>query len=71
MKAVVDRFEGDFAVLLFGNNEIKVDIPRILLPHKVKEGSWLNISLEMDPEGEQGQREKMSTLLEKLKNKKV
>ena len=32
MKAVIDRFEGDFAVMLFGNKEIKAEIPRQLLP---------------------------------------
>ncbi len=27
IKAVIDRFEGDYAVVLFGDGEIKVDIP--------------------------------------------
>ncbi|MFY9542033.1 MAG: DUF3006 family protein, partial [Dethiobacteria bacterium] len=31
MKAVIDRFEGDFAVVLFGDEEIKLNIPRKLL----------------------------------------
>ena len=37
MKAVIDRFEGNYAVLLFGTKEIKVDFPRELLPAAVKE----------------------------------
>ena len=69
MKAVIDRFEGDYAIVLVGDNEIKVDIPRKLLPKKVREGTWLNVSFEPDPEGEKKQREKVSKLLDKLRNK--
>ena len=69
MKAVIDRFEGEYAVILFGDDEIKVDIPRQLLPPNAKEGSWLNVSFELDPEGEKKQREKVEGLLDKLKKK--
>ena len=69
MKAVIDRFEGDFAVILFGDKEIKTDIPRELLPKDAKEGSWLNVSFELDAEGTQKQEEKIRGLLEKLKKK--
>ena len=69
MKAVIDRFEGDFAVVLVGDKEIKVDIPKALLPKKAKEGSWLKFNIELDPEGTKKQKEKISKLLDKLKNK--
>lgn len=69
MKAVVDRLEVDFAVLLFGDEEIRVDFPLALLPHGVKEGSWLKVGFEMDLKGEQKQREKIESLLQKLKSK--
>ena len=69
MKAVIDRFEGDFAVVLVGDKEIKVDIPKALLPKKAKEGSWLKFNIELDPEGTEKQKEKMSKLLDKLKDK--
>ena len=69
MKAVIDRFEGDFAVVLVGEEEIKMDIPRQLLPPGAREGSWLKIGLELDPKGTKKQEEKISGLLEKLKNK--
>lgn len=46
MRAVVDRIEDGFAVLLFGNQEIKVDIPRELLPPSIKEGDILNVKFE-------------------------
>ncbi len=32
MKAVIDRLEGDTALILLGDKEIKVDIPRQFLP---------------------------------------
>ncbi len=69
MKAVIDRFEGDLAVILIGEEEIKVNIPRQLLPAGAREGSWLKISFELDPEGTQKQETKIKGLLEKLKNK--
>lgn len=55
--------------MLFGDKEIKVDIPRQLLLKGAKEGSWLKVSFELDSEGEKGQREKIRTMLEKLKKK--
>ncbi len=69
MKAVIDRFEDGYAVVLFGDEEIKVDIPRQLLPEKAGEGSWLKVSFELDQEGEKKQREKIEGLLDKLKKK--
>ncbi len=69
MKSIIDRFEGDYAILLVGEDEIQVDFPKELLPPGSKEGSWLNIDMELDPEGEQGQREKIKGMLDRLKEK--
>jgi len=69
MKAVIDRFEGDYAVVLFGDEEIRADVPRALLPPGAREGSWLKVSFELDPEGEAEQRERISKLLDKLKSR--
>ncbi len=69
MKAVIDRFEGDFAVIFIGEKEIKINIPRQLLPAGAREGSWLQMSFELDPEGTKKQEAKIHGLLEKLKNK--
>ena len=69
MKAVIDRFEGDYAVVLFGDKEIKVDLPRELLPSEAREGSWLDVTFELNPRGTRKQQEKIKGLLEKLKNK--
>ncbi|HHY81630.1 MAG TPA: DUF3006 domain-containing protein [Clostridiales bacterium] len=69
MKAVIDRIENNTAVVLFGEEEIAVNIPLILLPDGAKEGSILKVNLELDTAAELQQREKISRLLEKLKNK--
>ncbi|NLK01236.1 MAG: DUF3006 domain-containing protein [Clostridia bacterium] len=69
MRAVVDRFEGDQAILLFGEDEFQVAFPRDLLPEDTREGSWLNVNFELDTEGSEKQKEKISGLLDKLKNK--
>lgn len=69
MKAVIDRFEGEFAVVLFGEEEIKAEIPRKLLPAGAREGSWLKVNFELDQEGTKKQEEKIRGLLEKLKKK--
>lgn len=69
LKAVIDRFEGDHAVVLFGDEEIKVDIPRKLLPKGAREGSWLKASFEMDPDGEKRQREKIEAQLQRLRER--
>jgi hypothetical protein len=69
MKAVIDRFEEEYAVVLFGDDEIKVDIPRRLLPEGVQEGSWLKVSFVLDMEGTLAQKKKIKDLLDKLKQK--
>ena len=69
MKAVIDRFEGGFGVVLCGEKEIKMDVPRELLPENAKEGDWLNISFEIDPEETGRRKERAQSLLDKLKNK--
>ena len=69
MKAIVDRLEGNVAVVLFGDKEVRIDISLDELPEGSKEGTWLKLNFEIDQEGEDIQREKISNLLDKLKNK--
>ena len=47
-KAVIDRFEGDKAVLLVGEEEDKLIVPRYSLPNGAKEGQWLQVDVEDD-----------------------
>ncbi len=48
-KAVIDRFEGDWAVLLVGDRKKKLAVPRTRLPRGTREGQWLKV--ELDDEG--------------------
>lgn len=45
MKLIIDRFEGDFAVVELPDGQM-VDCPKALLPDKAKEGSILNIIVD-------------------------
>lgn len=69
VRAVIDRFEEGYAVLLCGDKEIRVDMPRELLPSTAGEGDILEMSLEIDREGTRRQQDKIGRLLQKLKDK--
>ena len=69
MKAVIDRFEGDYAIVLFGEEEIKLDIPKTLLPEGAREGSWMNMTLELDVEETKSREARIQSKLDKLKKK--
>lgn len=45
-KAVIDRFEGDWAVLLVGDRQKKLPVPRARLPRGAREGHWLKVDLD-------------------------
>ena len=45
MKAVIDRFEAEFAVLTVGDDERQLVVSRTLLPKRVKEGQWLQLDV--------------------------
>jgi hypothetical protein len=47
-KAVIDRFEGDKAILLVGDEQRQVVASRASLPRTAKEGSWLAVTIEDD-----------------------
>lgn len=69
-KATIDRFEGDFAVLLVRDNEdIKIDFPAALLPDGCKEGDIVDIEIGRDEQATADARERVAALLEKLKKK--
>ncbi|HKM17543.1 MAG: DUF3006 domain-containing protein [Firmicutes bacterium] len=73
--AVVDRFEGDLAVLEFssvGSNEeehLMVAVPRSLLPKTAKEGDFLKVTWEIDYEKTKSAREEIASILERLANR--
>ncbi|WP_292462352.1 DUF3006 domain-containing protein [Methanolobus sp.] len=69
-RVTLDRVEGDIAVLLVRDAEtIKVDIPVSLLPSGSKEGDILDISVVKDEKETDDAKQRVSSLIEKLKNK--
>jgi hypothetical protein len=69
MKATVDRIEGQMAVLLAGDEPVRFNIPLSLLPEGCKEGDVLNLAIERDLEETQDAKERVSSLMERLKKK--
>jgi hypothetical protein len=51
-KAVIDRFEEEYAVLLFGAGEQKIILLRTDLPEGAREGHWLQVRFSGEPEEE-------------------
>ena len=47
-KAAVDRFEGEKAVLLVGDQGRQLVVDGALLPGSTREGDWLKVELEGD-----------------------
>jgi len=74
-KAVIDRFEGNLVVLLVGDDERRIDVPRQLLPKGAKEGDWLQVEMEgnqigsatVDREETARARKRIQAKLEKLR----
>lgn len=70
MKAVIDRVEGELAVLLLGDKgEFKLNLPLSQLPDGCREGDVLNVSFERGPAATEQTRERVSGMMEKLKKK--
>lgn len=68
MKATIDRFEGDLAVLIMQDGT-RFNLPVSLLPESCREGDVLNITIERDLEETTQARERVSSLMERLKKK--
>jgi hypothetical protein len=68
MKAVIDRIEGKFAVLLMGDGSVKVNLPLVLLP-EAKEGDVLDVSITKDDKATMKAKDRSKSLIEKLKQK--
>lgn len=76
-QAVIDRFEGDKAVLMVGEERDELVVPRALLPGAVKEGDWLQLEAEddqvlaaaLDNEATDRARESIEAKLRRLRKK--
>jgi len=70
MKFTIDRIEEDIAVLISSENEpLRITVPVSLLPADVTEGDAVNMSFERDEELTAASKDRVSSLIEKLKNK--
>jgi hypothetical protein len=69
VKAVVDRFENGYAVVLLGDEEIELTVAREFLPQEAGEGSWLKVRFELDREETEKQEARVRELLGKLQKK--
>ncbi len=75
VKAVIDRFEEDKAVLLLGDGAECLIVDRQTLPVDVQEGDWLLVeveggsltSAEIDPEARKDAEARIQSKLERLR----
>ena len=70
MKATLDRIEEDMAVLLIKDDEsVRVVMPMSLMPEGSREGDILDLNISRDIEATGESKKRVSSLIEKLKNK--
>lgn len=70
VKAILDRFEGDKAVLLMGDDEVAVNWPRSFLPAEAREGHVIWLTGTVDHEATRQARAEAEDLLRQLLNRK-
>ena len=69
-KVTLDRIEEGIAVLIVRDDEsIKINVPLTLLPVGSKEGDILDIAITRDVQETEVTKERVSNLIEKLRNK--
>jgi hypothetical protein len=50
IKAAVDRFEGDMAILVFADGLTTLPISKDVLPQGIKEGDWVRLNKDINGE---------------------
>ena len=65
--AVIDRFEGENAVLLVGKNEQQVLFPTSELPKNLNEGDYLRMNISFDAEATKNALNESASLLNKIR----
>ena len=66
IKAVIDRFEEDKAVLLVGDLEEKLIIPKKFLRNDFQEGDYLIINIEFDVDNTAAAKKDADDIMKKL-----
>lgn len=64
MRMIIDRFEGQLAVLEYEGK--MYHLPRTLLPDEAKEGDVIVLEARVDKEATQRQHDKISKLIDEL-----
>jgi hypothetical protein len=62
----IDRFEGNTAVILAGDDEGTVEISKDLLPAGCKEGDLISFKIEVKDRKTSAEKEKVEKLIKKL-----
>ena len=71
-KVTLDRIEENIAVLLVRDEEsVRINIPICLLPPESREGDILEIAITRNVQETEDAKERVSSLLEKLKKKNI
>ncbi|MBI3948875.1 MAG: DUF3006 domain-containing protein [Acidobacteria bacterium] len=71
IKVVIDRIEGDLAVLvLYDDDRVKFNLPLQYLPKGVRGGDHLRMSFTVDEESREAEKQKIEELYEELLGKK-
>ena len=63
ISAYIDRYEGQLAVLLLGEEMKKVNFPREFLPDDVGEGDYIKIDIALDKEANEAAEQEALELL--------
>lgn len=63
---IIDRFEGNWAILEYSAGDVTFNIPRELMPDDAKEGDVINISINVDKKATEKQSSKINKLVEDL-----
>lgn len=63
---ILDRIEGNVAVILVGEDEGTVEIPKTLLPDGSREGDMLSVKLEIKDKKTRSEKERVERLIKKL-----
>lgn len=61
---IIDRFEGDIAVIEWQNKTF--DFPKELLPKEIKEGDIININVVVDKEATRKEKMKIDKMMDDL-----
>ena len=69
IQAVIDRFEGNKAILLVGDDEAQAVWPKHILPTDVKEGDILRIDFQVDSQATAAAKADSESLLKQIVDK--